>query len=60
VYPPGNLSRNRGMKTFKRKDIHTMTKDNVIALKKPEPFVDDPITEVLRTGARKLLAEALN
>ena len=36
-----------------------MPKDNVIVFKKPEPFVDDPITEVLRTGARKLLAEAL-
>ena len=36
-----------------------MPKDNVIEFKKPEPFVDDPITEVLRTGARKLLAEAL-
>jgi putative transposase len=48
------------MKTFKRKDTHTMPKDNVIALKKPEPFVDDPITDVLRRGARKLLAEALD
>lgn len=36
-----------------------MTKDNVIDFKKPERFVDDPITEVLRTGARKLLTEAL-
>ena len=36
-----------------------MTKDNVIDLKKPVPFVDDPITDVLRTGAGKLLAEAL-
>ena len=36
-----------------------MRKDNVIEFKKPDPFVDDPITEVLRTGARKLLAEAL-
>jgi hypothetical protein len=41
------------MKTFKRKDTHTMSKDNVIEFKKPEPFVDDPITDVLRTGARK-------
>ena len=47
------------MKTFKRKDTHTMPRDNVIELKKPEPFVDDPITDVLRQGARKLLAEAL-
>jgi transposase-like protein len=36
-----------------------MTKDNVIQLKKPESFVDDPITDILRSGARKLLAEAL-
>ena len=36
-----------------------MTKDNVIQLKKPEQFVDDPITDILRSGARKLLAEAL-
>ena len=36
-----------------------MNKNNVIALKKPEPFVEDPLTDVLRTGARKLLTEAL-
>ena len=36
-----------------------MTKDNVIDLKKPEPFIDDPITDILRTGARQLLAQAL-
>ena len=36
-----------------------MTKDNVIDFKKPAPFVDDPITDVLRTGAKKLLIEAL-
>jgi putative transposase len=42
-----------------RKDTHTMTKDNVVDFKKPEPFVDDPVTDVLRKGARKLLAEAL-
>ncbi len=36
-----------------------MGKDNVIELKKPEPFVEDPITDILRTGARKLLTEAL-
>jgi putative transposase len=45
--------------TQKRKDTHTMPKDNVVDFKKPETFVDDPITEVLRTGAKKLLAEAL-
>jgi transposase-like protein len=36
-----------------------MSQNNVIELKKPEPFVDDPITEIIRQGARKLLAEAL-
>lgn len=40
-----------------RKDTHTMPKNNVIDFKKPEPFVDDPITDVLRTGARKLLTK---
>ena len=41
------------------KDTHTMTKDNLIELKTPETFVDDPITDILRQGARKLLAQAL-
>ena len=36
-----------------------MPKDTVIEFEKPEPFVDDPITDILRSGARKLLAEAL-
>ena len=36
-----------------------MSQNNVIDLKKPEPFVDDPITEIIRRGARKLLAQAL-
>ena len=36
-----------------------MGKDNVIALKKPDRFIDDPISDILRQGARRLLAEAL-
>jgi len=36
-----------------------MSKDNVIDLKKPETFIDDPITGILRSGARRLLAQAL-
>jgi transposase-like protein len=36
-----------------------MSQDNVIELKKPEPFIDDPISDILRNGARKLLAQAL-
>lgn len=36
-----------------------MSKDNVIAIKKPDPFVDDPISEILRQGARSLILQAL-
>jgi len=36
-----------------------MSQDNVIDLKKPEPFIDDPITDILRNGAKKLLVQAL-
>ena len=36
-----------------------MSKNSVIDFKKPEPFIDDPVTDILRKGARKLLAEAL-
>lgn len=43
----------------KGKDTRTMSKDNVFELKKPDDFIDDPITEILRQGARKLLAQAL-
>ena len=36
-----------------------MSNNNVIDLKNPEPFVDDPLTAILREGAQKLLAQAL-
>ncbi|MBR9979899.1 MAG: IS256 family transposase [Desulfatitalea sp.] len=36
-----------------------MSKDNVIAIKKPDTFVDDPISEILRQGARSLITQAL-
>ncbi|MGB5156378.1 MAG: IS256 family transposase [Desulfobacterales bacterium] len=36
-----------------------MNNDNVIIIKKPESFIDDPITEILRNGARKILAQVL-
>jgi hypothetical protein len=29
-----------------------MAKNNVINLKNPAPFIDDPITDILRNGAR--------
>jgi len=36
-----------------------MKHDSVVELKKKEPFIDDAITDILRTGARQLLAQAL-
>ena len=36
-----------------------MRNDNVFEIKKPEAFVDDQITQIIRQGARKLLAQAL-
>ncbi len=36
-----------------------LNKDNVIRLKKPDLFADDPIADILRQGARKLLTQAL-
>ena len=36
-----------------------MRKDNLIDIKKPETFIDDPITQIIRNGARQLLATAL-
>jgi len=36
-----------------------MKKDTVLNLKKPEVSAEDPLTEVLRRGARKLLIQAL-
>jgi len=36
-----------------------MKNDNAIDIKKPEAFINDPISEVLRHGARRLLTAAL-
>ena len=36
-----------------------MGKDNLIDIKKPTSFIDDPITQILQNGAKKLLAKAL-
>jgi putative transposase len=36
-----------------------MRNNSVTELKKPESFVDDPITDILRQGAHKLLSQAL-
>ena len=36
-----------------------MKQNSVVELKKKDPFIDDPITDILRNGARQLLAQAL-
>ena len=36
-----------------------MMQDNLIELKKPEAEFQDPLTEILRKGARQLPAQAL-
>ncbi len=36
-----------------------MSKNKVIAFKKPEEISEDPLTELLRNGGRKLIAEAV-
>jgi len=36
-----------------------MKKDNVVKINKLETFIEDPLTEILRQGARSLLAQAL-
>ena len=41
------------------KDTHTMSKDNVVELKQPDVFVNDPISELFHDGARGILAKAL-
>ena len=48
------------MKTpiFRRKG-YAMKDDTVVALRQPESFSDDPLTEILRAGARQLLARRL-
>ncbi len=36
-----------------------MREDTVVQLRQPETFSEDPLTEVLRLGARRLLAQAV-
>jgi hypothetical protein len=52
-------SQSGNLKKQKRKDTHTIRKDNVIEMKKPEASFDDPIGDILRQGPRELLAKAL-
>lgn len=36
-----------------------MSKNKIVALKKPGEFSEDPLTEMLRNGARQLIADAV-
>jgi len=36
-----------------------MSKNRIITLKKPEEISADPLTELLRSGARKLITDAV-
>ena len=36
-----------------------MTKDTVVAFRAPEGFSPDPLTDLLRQGARQLIAQAV-
>ena len=36
-----------------------MKEDIVVALRQPGSFSDDPLTDILRTGARQVLAQAM-
>ena len=36
-----------------------MSEDRVVELRHPETFSEDPLTAVLRSGARRLLAQAI-
>ncbi len=36
-----------------------MSEDTVVQLRQPGTFSEDPLTEVLRLGARRLLAQAV-
>src|SRR4029453_11018649 len=45
-------------RTSRRSDTPMSTSTNVVRLRQPDE-IDDPLTEVLRAGARRLLAQAV-
>jgi transposase-like protein len=59
VYPPDGCFATVSRPNKNGKDTRTMSKDNVVAINKPETFIEDPISDILRQGARNLLAQAL-
>ena len=59
MYPPVDCSQAVDRPPQDGKDTPPMKHDSVVELKKKEPFIEDPITDILRNGARQLLAQAL-
>jgi len=55
TYPVGISS----PKQNSNKKGYAMSKNKIIALKKPGEFCKDPLTELLRNGAQRLIAEAV-
>ena len=55
TYPVGINS----PKPSSNKKGYVMSKNKVIALKKPGELSEDPLTELLRVGARRLIADAV-
>ncbi len=44
---------------FSTREGYAMTEDTVVQLRQPGDLSEDPLTEVLRVGARRLLAQAV-
>ncbi len=44
---------------FSTKEGYAMREDTVVQLRQPGTFSEDPLTEILRLGARRLLAQAV-
>ena len=42
-----------------KKEGYAMKEDTIVALRQPGSFCDDPLTDILPTGARELLAQAV-
>jgi putative transposase len=56
AYPPFG---NNSPSTEKEKRGYAMKDDTIVGFRSPGSFVHDPLSEVLRAGARKLLAQAI-
>ncbi len=46
-------------KPFSTKEGYAITEDTVVQLRQPGTFSEDPLTEILLLGARRLMAQAV-